>query len=249
MNRFFLSMVLLSLSFCVFADDDLTSDVFEDIKYENSPRAQYILGLMYLDGQGVSKDNGSALSWLRKSSDQGYLLALHRLGKLYRDGKVTKADPLMAVKHITLAAEKGYSPSQYLLGTIYQNGEKGVAKDKEKAKKWLSLAAEQDHKRSIALLAKILKENGFISDAQAAYEQGTRFLTGDGVDRDYKQAAGWFSKAAEQGHADAQYHLGELYNKGRGVKKNKKTAQQWYEAASAQGHVKAKYRTKGCAFC
>lgn len=249
MSKGFVGAALLMCSFFVMANDDLTNDVFEDVKYENSPQAQYTLGMMYLKGQGVIKDKSTGLMWLKKSSDQGYYLALHRLGKLYIKGEITNADPVVAVKHITQAAQKGYSPSQYLLGTIYQTGQKGVAADKEKAARWFSLAAGQGHQKSVVFLAKMAQEKSFMDEAQTAFERGAKFLTGDGVSRDYAQAADWFSKAAEQGNADAQYNLGELYNKGRGVERSKKIAQKWYQAAAQQGHVKAKYRTTGCAFC
>jgi len=38
-----------------------------------------------------------------------------------------------------------------------------------------------------------------------------------GVDRDYAQAAYWFRKSAEQGHAEAHNNLGLLHGTGRGV--------------------------------
>lgn len=244
-KRMFLGALLITLPLFAMADHDLTDSVLDEAKYEKSPRAQYALGMMYLQGQGVEQSDEQALSWLGKSSEQGYSLAAYRLGKIYLDDNVAKADAALAVKHITQAAQKGYSPSQYLLGTLYQTGQQGVKENKETAKKWFSLAADQGHKMAKLTLAKLSSEGGSLLDAQAAYDKGFKFLKG----KDYKEAAEWFGKAAKQGNADAQYNLGELYKKGRGVKRNKKTAQKWYKAASAQGHVKAKYRTKGCAFC
>ncbi len=40
---------------------------------------------------------------------------------------------------------------------------------------------------------------------------------GLGVTQDYAQAAKWYRKAAEQGHAYAQFNLGYMYRFGQGV--------------------------------
>ena len=85
--------------------------------------------------------------------------------------------------------------------------------------------------------------------AQSAHEVGMKYLRGDGVKKSYKNAAKWFTQAAEQGLAVSQYQLGELFNKGRGVKRSKKRANKWYRAAAKQGHIKAKNRLDGCGFC
>jgi len=251
-KKILLGVLMFTLPFLVMANHDLTDDVFEEAEQEKSPSAQYTLGLMYLQGREVTKNRKLALFWLKKSADQDYYLALHRLGNIYLGDGVTKADPEVAIKYITMAAQKGYSPAQYLLGTLYQTGQQGVAKDQTAALKWFKLAADQGHKTAKQMFAELSSEgeNDSSTDAQAAFDTGFRFLKGrDGVSRDYRQAAEWFSKAAEQGHADAQYNLGELYNKGRGVKRDKKIAQKWYKAAAKQGHVKAKYRSSNCAFC
>ena len=40
---------------------------------------------------------------------------------------------------------------------------------------------------------------------------------GKGVLQDYKEAVKWYTKAAEQGHANAQSNLGVKYDNGEGV--------------------------------
>jgi hypothetical protein len=49
---------------------------------------------------------------------------------------------------------------------------------------------------------------------------------------DIVAAAGWFSKAAEQGDALAMLALGTLYELGRGVAKDWVQAHKWYALAS-----------------
>ena len=47
----------------------------------------------------------------------------------------------------------------------------------------------------------------------------------------------WFTKSAEQGHAQAQYYLGNIYDNGSGVLENNKTAVKWYTKAAKQGNA------------
>ena len=48
-------------------------------------------------------------------------------------------------------------------------------------------------------------------DAQAQFNLGEMYRTGEGVAQDYKEAAAWFRKAADQGDAQAQLNLGVMY--------------------------------------
>ncbi|MBQ2347641.1 MAG: sel1 repeat family protein, partial [Clostridia bacterium] len=64
---------------------------------------------------------------------------------------------------------------------------------------------------------------------------GNRYHNGEGVERDYRKAVYWLSKAAEQGNAGAQYELGICYFLGNGVVKDHKKAVYWLNKAAAQG--------------
>ena len=50
-------------------------------------------------------------------------------------------------------------------------------------------------------------------EAKKNYQQAEKFS----ADKDYKKAAQFYTKAAEQGHLESQYHLGMLYLSGRGI--------------------------------
>ncbi|MBI3875696.1 MAG: SEL1-like repeat protein [Verrucomicrobia bacterium] len=47
-----------------------------------SAQAQYDLGLRYLTGDGVEKDDGKAREWLQKSADGGNAQARNKLNSL-----------------------------------------------------------------------------------------------------------------------------------------------------------------------
>lgn len=78
-------------------------------------------------------------------------------------------------------------------------------------------------------------------DAAAQKLLGDLYASGQGVRRDYKEAAEWFRKAAEQGHAAAQNSLGELCEAGQGVKTSEAEAAAWYRKAAEQGLAGAQY--------
>ena len=49
--------------------------------------AQFNLGVMYRDGQGVTQDYAEAVKWFRKAADQGNADAQFNLGVMYRNGE------------------------------------------------------------------------------------------------------------------------------------------------------------------
>ena len=60
-----------------------------------------------------------------------------------------------------------------------------------------------------------------------------------GVEQNYRKAAKWWRKAAEQGHKNAQYNLGLAYDNGKGVEKDHSAAMEWYHKAAEQGNKDA----------
>ncbi len=59
------------------------------------------------------------------------------------------------------------------------------------------------------------------------------YSKGRGVAQDYKEAANWYRKAAEQGIAIAQLNLGVMYEHGQGVTQDQKIAHMWFNIAAA----------------
>jgi TPR repeat protein len=66
------------------------------------------------------------------------------------------------------------------------------------------------------------------------YEQG------QGVPQDAAEAARWYRKAAQQGHAEAQKILGDMYANGHGVARDAAEAARWYRKAAQQGYAEAR---------
>ena len=74
-------------------------------------------------------------------------------------------------------------------------------------------------------------------NANAQYNLGNLYRTGQGVPQDYAEAARWYRLSAKQGDAEAQNNLGYMYGKGEGVLQDNTTAHMWYNIASANGNA------------
>ena len=76
-------------------------------------------------------------------------------------------------------------------------------------------------------------------DAKAQFDLGVMYDSSQKVERDDKEAAKWYRRAAEQGHAIAQNNLGMMYGRGKGVKQDHAEAVKWYRCAAEQGFARA----------
>jgi TPR repeat protein len=118
--------------------------------------AQYNLGNMYSDGQGVPKDDAEAARWYRLAADQGYANAQYNLGVMYVNGTGLLKDDTEAVRWYLLAADQGNANAQYNLGVMHANG-RGVPKDIATAHMWWNIASANDNETAGEMLAKVEK--------------------------------------------------------------------------------------------
>jgi uncharacterized protein len=84
--------------------------------------AQFNLGVMYDDGQGVSRDDVAASSLYRKAADQGHAKAQSNLGFMYFSGRGVPQNYGEAIKWFRKAADQGEAAAEYKLGVMYDNG-------------------------------------------------------------------------------------------------------------------------------
>lgn len=128
---------------------------FEVSASKGHAASQYILGLMYKEGNGVPKDYKEAVKWSRLAADQGYADAQELLGMIYSIGmEGVPQDFKEAEKFYRLAAGQGKVDSQFFLASMYAKGE-GVPKDEKESEKWIRLAARQGHARSQEILRRL----------------------------------------------------------------------------------------------
>ena len=95
---------------------------------------------------------------------------------------------------IRAGADKGDAKARYELGRAFFSGTLGVAKDEAEAVKWFRKAAEQN-----------------VADAQ--YNLGVCYDSGEGVAKDEIEAYKWWLLAAGHGNDDAKYNMTIVENK------------------------------------
>lgn len=114
-------------------------DQYRNAAEAGSPRAQYMLGRMYAEGEGIGQNSVEAVRWISKAADSGYPAADFEMGLRYLTGSQLPADPVKAVAHFKKAAEKEHELSMYHLGFVYIFGI-GVAPDSQEALRWFRMA-------------------------------------------------------------------------------------------------------------
>jgi len=86
-----------------------------------------------------------------------------------------------------------------------------------------------------------LKAKAEQGDTPSQARLGRVFAQGEGVPRDYKQAALWYGKAASNGNVEAEAMLGELCQAGQGVPPDLTNAVRWLTKAAHEGSTAAQY--------
>lgn len=112
--------------------------IFTKLAEQGHANAQFALGVMYDNGEGVPKDASQAVTWYRKAAEQGHAGAQFALGIMYRHGEGVSKDMAQAAAWYRKAAEQGHAGAQFSLGAMYDSGE-GVPKDYVQAAKWFYL--------------------------------------------------------------------------------------------------------------
>ena len=89
------------------------------------------------------------------------------------------------------------------------------------------------------IAVKVPEECAATQNRKAQFYLGEAYYYGKVLPQDFRQAAAWYRKAAEQGYPEAEASLGYLYHHGRGVPQDDIEAAHWYQKASAQGDASA----------
>ena len=152
--------------------------IIKPLAEQGLTKAQFDLGAMYDNGEGVPQNFAEAMKWYRKAADQGHATALLNLGVMFTIGHGVPQDYAEAMKWFRKAADQGDASAQYNLGGMYYKGQ-GVRKDYAEAVKWFGKAADQ-------------------GEAIAMRNLGVMYESGEGVRKDYVMAHMWFNLAASR---------------------------------------------------
>ena len=108
---------------------------------EGDATAQYNLGNMYRQGQGVPQDYQEAVRWFRLAAEQGHPAAQFILGALYLKGRGVSKNYVQAHKWFTRAAAGGYKDARRGLDLVEQRlSPAQIAEAQRLAREWKAKA-------------------------------------------------------------------------------------------------------------
>jgi TPR repeat protein len=123
-------------------------EIFKPLAAQGDAKAQYRLGMMYYNGQGVPEDEKLAVTWLMRAAKQGNVDAMFELGNAYLVGsqssKLVEDPDREAAIWFHEAARAGNMNAQYYLGLLFLAGN-GVQQSRAEAEFWFGKAAAQGH--------------------------------------------------------------------------------------------------------
>ena len=102
------ALLALGLNQAVWADD--ASDFRETLQLaeQGVADAQYNLGLMYYNGQGVRQDYAEAVKWYRQAAEQGNAKAQYNLGAMYHNGQGVRRNFHLSKEWFGKACDGGF---------------------------------------------------------------------------------------------------------------------------------------------
>jgi hypothetical protein len=174
--------------------------------------AMNLMGLMYLGGKAIGKDEKNGVEWYQKAANKGNVFSITNLGYFYIEGKYVTKDVDKARNLYLQAANKGFPNACEHLGKMYYDGN-GVTQNYTEAFEWYQKAADR-------------------KSAFCMNQIGLMYELGEGVSRNDTEALNCYKKAAYRGNTTAMFNIGSAYYNGFGVAINYSEALNWYKKAA-----------------
>ena len=103
--------------------------------------AQNYIGLLYVEGLGVEKDEVKGFEYIEKAAYAGSPIAQGNLGRLYKKGTGCQISTTKAVEWFAKGAANGNSKAAYMLGYMYYKG-LGISQNYTKAIRMFKLSED-----------------------------------------------------------------------------------------------------------
>ena len=218
--------------------------------------AQFNLGVMYANGEGVPQDDAEAVRWYRLSADQGNAFAQYDLGVMYAIGLGVPQDDAEARALYRLAADQGYASAQYKFSYAIGLGIPQMTRPKpcvgigSQPNRGLPLRVQPrgQVRQSAWAYRKTMPKPcaGRLSPAEqgerrcAVQPRGHVRRTALGVPQDEAEAVRWFRPyKLIRGTPVRRTTSGSLYAIGLGVPQDEAEAVRWYRLSADQGNADA----------
>ncbi len=221
--------ILLALCVPAFAANPSFGEALRSAK-SGDTRSQYIVGMMYLFGQGTRPNSAEGARWIQSSASSGMPQALVALATLHDIGHGVPLDVVKATRLRQQAADAGNSTARAQIET-----------DRK-------MPGTHDFRRADALTDFRRYVDAFPyakRSAEAGSPDGQEllaraYLLGRGTAKNYAAALELLRKADAAGTAAGARGLAYIYEFGMGVNVDRKQALKYYDRAAARGSTIAK---------
>lgn len=188
-------------------------DYYLNASGQGISRAQYMVGMMTVKGEGIEKNLTRGITKLRNVQGEFKSLALLEAGKLVIDRNVKDAESLFN--------ESGLPESYYYMGKYYYN----IGKNDKAVEYFKNGFAKKDPNSALELGKIYLTRKNFDSEKSFEYitfaansniEEaqdllGDIYFFGNSTVRvDYKKAIIWYKKAADNGNLNSKSKLYQI---------------------------------------
>lgn len=153
-------------------------------------QAQYDIGYMYKNGDGVKKDLEKGAKWMVLAAERGSAAAQNDYGIMLQFGQGVEQNEELAVEYYRKAVEGNVTAAKYNLAWCYLDGV-GVEQDSLEGYDLLKQAADSDY-----------------LDAQ--FELGRLLAEGKHFSQNEEEAMEWLRRASDAGHGGARYQIGTM---------------------------------------
>lgn len=106
-------------------DFDRALNYFKKAADKDHAGALYNLGIMFLKGQGVTKDNEISIKYFEKAANEEHIDALFTLGKIHNNGTIVSKDNRKAMSFFKSACDKGDVEACKMLKNLQNELDKG----------------------------------------------------------------------------------------------------------------------------
>ncbi|WP_455221138.1 tetratricopeptide repeat protein [Kaarinaea lacus] len=242
--------------FGVKADPDEAVRWYKEAANQDHQLAQLKLGIMYVLGDGTRQSVIKGTNWIRSSAENGNQFAKMLYEKVLSPDVVRDMTAEEIIKKVRPFIDLGEKKStEKLLAILEKDKQQAKKKEPELAERFTgksknTLGDEVEiannvpefvENKSQRVVTKdsnlaLLQREANAGNAEAQYQLGRMYDTGDKLERDRQKAVAWFTRAANQGHAESQYRLAIAYLYGIAVTKNVATGESWLSKAAQQNH-------------
>ncbi len=181
------------------------------------------IAMVYLklpDAGSIEHGSSALEALIRKNNAE----AMTAFASALLDGTGVRRDGVRAEALLRRAIQLGHDGARFILAKAYRDGG----------------AVERDPARAVALYREIYNDEP--GDTKVQLALGDAYARGEGVPRDRRAAAEFYTQAARQGDPEGQVRLGTAYLYGGGVARDSKMSEYWLSQAGETGLLEAGVR-------